>query len=324
MESTQLTAIRLAEPLVAGYGLIGTSRIGPHAAIRLSHKPVNNRFFTLVVFIIVLIAGPTTSAAQDAGSDNTSEAKEGSMFSPANFDLRLGSYYIASTTEIRVDALDGLIGTSIDLEDDLNLDDRKAAPYFALSWRMSGNHFLELEQFNLTRSGDQTLIADINFGDQAFLIGAMVNSYFDTKVTRVSYAYKIYDTERSTVAVSAGIHRTKLTTGIEEVSLQPLEDRPATAEVTAPLPVIGAAGVWKFNEQWSVAGRAQIFRLTIAEYSGRLDHISVHLDYDPFKYVGFGVGYDLFSINLDVEKKQWQGSVRYRFNGPMLYLKGHF
>ena len=246
------------------------------------------------------------------------------MFSPANFDLRLGSYYISSTTEIRVDALNGLIGTTIDLENDLNLDERKATPYFALSWRMSGNHFLELEQFNLARSGDQTLIAEINFGDQAFLIGAMVNSFFDTKVTRLSYAYKIYDTKRSAVAVSAGIHRTKLATGITEVASQFVADQPAFAEVTAPLPVIGAAAAWKFSEQWSVTGRAQIFRLTIAEYSGRLDHVSVHLDYDPFKYVGFGLGYDLFSINLDIEREQWQGSVRYRFNGPMLYLKGHF
>ena len=285
---------------------------------------MNNRFYSFVVLMIVLFAGPLTAAAQDEESDTATEAKEESIFSPANFYIRLGSYYTSSTTEIRVDALDGLIGTTIDLEDDLNLDERKATPYFALSWRMSGKHFLQLEQFNLTRSGDQTRIAEVNLGDQAFLIGAKVNSYFDTEVTRLSYAYKIYDTERSTVAVSAGIHRTKLATGIEEVSSQPLEDRPATAEVTAPLPVIGAAAVWKFNEQWSVAGRAQIFRLTIAEYSGRLDHISVHLDYDPFKYVGFGVGYDLFSINLDIEREQWQGSVRYRFNGPMLYMKGHF
>lgn len=246
------------------------------------------------------------------------------MFSPANFDLRVGSYYITSTTEIRVDALGGSIGTTINLEDDLNLDDRKATPYFALSWRMSGKHFLELEQFNLTRSGDQTLSAEIEFGDEVFQIGALVNSFFDTKVTRISYAYKIYDTERSVVALSAGIHRTEFATGITELTAQFSADHAAFAEVTAPLPVIGAAAAWKFNEQWSVTGRAQIFRLTIAEYSGRLDHISMHLDYDPFKYVGFGVGYDLFSIKLDIEREQWQGSVRYRFNGPMLYMKGHF
>ena len=272
----------------------------------------------------MLFAGPLTAAAQDEESDTATEAKEGSMFSPANFYLRLGSYFITSTTEIRVDALGGIIGTAIDLEDDLNLDQRKATPYFAFSWRMSGKHFLELEQFNLTRSGDQMLSAEIEFGDEVFQIGAIVNSFFDTKVTRLSYAYKIYDTERSIVALSAGIHRTELATGITELVGQFSANPAAVAEVTAPLPVIGAAAAWKFNEQWSVTGRAQFFRLTIAEYSGRLDHFAMHLDYDPFKYVGFGVGYDLFSINLDIEKKHWQGNVRYRFHGPMLYIKGHF
>lgn len=247
------------------------------------------------------------------------------MFSPANFNLRVGSYYITSTTEIRVDALGGSIGTTINLENDLNLDDRKATPYFALRWRMSGKHFLELEQFNLTRSGDQTLSAEIEFGDEVFQIGAIVNSYFDTKVTRLSYSYKFYDSARSRVAFSAGLHRTSLATGITEIDgLDPADPKAVAAEATAPLPVIGISGSWKFNERWSVAGRAQVFRLSVAEYSGRLDHAAVNLEYDPFKYVGFGVGYDLFSINLDIEEKHWQGSVRYRFHGPLLYIKGHF
>ena len=252
------------------------------------------------------------------------ENKEGKKFSLSDFTFRLGMYDISSNTKIRLDGSGGILGTTISLEDDLNLDDQKSTFYGSFSWRMSGRHFLELEQFRLSRSGLQTLSAELEFGENVFEAGATVDSYFDTKVTRFSYAYLIHDSKRFAVALSAGLHLTDLSTGITELSTQFAIENVELADVTAPLPVLGVSGAWKISEKWFMYGRAQIFRLEISEYKGGLDHASVKLEYSAFKHLGIGIGFDLFDLKLDIEKPAWNGTVDFEFRGPILYLKGNF
>jgi len=279
------------------------------------------RFFLFNAVLVALLAGSPASAESQ---EETGPRPDGKMFSLSDFTFRVGFYNISSTTKIRVDALGGLIGTTINLENDLNLDEEKATSYLSVGWRISGRHHLELEQFNLSRNGLQTLTAEIEFGDQVFEINSTVDSFFDTRITRLSYSYTVRDTARSMVALGIGLHRTKFSTGIAQKPVGDVEPRVGFAEITAPLPVFGVDAAWKFNERWSISGRLQLFRLQIAEYTGRLDHVTARLEYDPFKYVGFGVGYDFFSMRLDLERDFWTGNITYQFNGPIAFVKGHF
>lgn len=283
--------------------------------------------FTLITCVIFsLCAGPLAAAARDEVSEKASveELEKGSVFSLENFKLRAGFYHISASTRIRLDALGGLVGTTIDLEDDLDLDDEQSTYYLSLSWRMSGRHFLEFEYFNLDRIGAATLTAEIEFGDQVFDFGAEVKSFFDTDVTRISYAYLLKDTEKFAFALSAGLHITDLNTGISEINTQFAEQNVAVAAVTAPLPVIGMTAAWKMGGKWFMYGRVQLFRLTFEDFSGRLDHVSVKLEYDAFEHVGFGLGYDMFFMGVDVNRELWNGDVTFSFKGPILYLKGYF
>jgi hypothetical protein len=264
------------------------------------------------------------SEMEEATSQQVEESKEGKRFSLGYFSFRAGFYYISANTRIRLDALGGLVGTTIDLEDDLDLDEDKSTYYLSFAWRMTGRHFLEFEYFNLNRNGAATLTAEIEFGDEIFNVGAEVKSFFDTDVTRVSYAFLLKDTDNYAFAISAGLHITDLNTGITEINSQFAEDTVAVAAVTAPLPVIGVTGAWRINEKWLMYGRLQIFRLTFDDFSGRLDHASAKLEYSMFEHVGIGVGYDLFAMGVDVDRKLWNGDVTFSFKGPILYLKGQF
>ena len=274
-----------------------------------------------------LCAGPwAVASAAGEGTETASveESEEGTRFSLKDFSFRAGFYNISSNTRIRLDALGGVLGTTIDLENDLDLDENKSTYYLSFSWRMSGRHFLEFEYFNLDRRGATTLTGEIEFGDHIFDFGAEVKSFFDTDVTRVSYAYLLKDSEKFAFALSAGLHITDLNTGISEINSQFAEDNIAVAAVTAPLPVLGVTAAWKFSDKWLMYGRIQIFRLTFDDFSGRLDHASLKLEYDAFEHVGFGLGYDLFAMGVDVDRKLWNGDVTFSFKGPILYLKGHF
>ena len=267
--------------------------------------------------IALAAALPVDLRAEDADT-------EGRKFRLSDFTFRVGTYNISSNTVVRLDSNDGNIGTVFSFENDLNLDDRKSTFYGAFSWRMSGRHYLEVEQFRLARSGLQTLTAEIEFGDDVFEIGAKVDSYFDTRVTRISYAYQVHDSKKFAVALSAGLHLTDLLMGITEISTGFAVENVEIAEVTAPLPVVGVTAAWRISEKWLLFGRGQVFRLEIPDYKGQLDHFSAKLEYSAFKHFGFGVGFDMFDLKLDITKPLWNGTVDFEFRGPIVYLTGRF
>ncbi len=285
-----------------------------------------NRIALITCVVFSLSAAPLAVASEieEAESQQVEESGKGKRFSLQDFSFRAGFYNISASTKIRLDALGGLVGTTIDLEDDLDLDDNKSTYYLSFAWRMSGRHFLEFEYFNLDRRGTATLTGAIAFGEEVFDFGAEVKSFFDTDVTRVSYAYLLKDTDKFAFALSAGLHITDLHTGISEINSQFSEESVAVAAVTAPLPVLGVTGAWRISDKWFMYGRLQVFRLTFEDFSGRLDHASVKLEYGMFDHVGIGVGYDMFALGVDVDRKLWNGDVTFSFKGPIVYLKGSF
>ena len=267
--------------------------------------------------IALAVALPVDVRAEDADTD-------GRKFRLSDFTFRVGWYDISSKTVVRLDSNVGNLGTVFSFENDLNLDEKKSTFYGSFSWRMSGRHYLEVEQFRLARSGLQTLSGEIEFGDDVFEIGATVDSYFDTRVTRVSYAYLLHDSKKYAVALSAGLHLTDLAMGITEINTGFAIENVEVAEVTAPLPVVGVTAAWRISEKWLLFGRAQIFRLEIPDYKGQLDHFSAKLEYSAFKHFGVGVGIDVFDLKLDINKLLWNGTVDFEFTGPIVYLTGRF
>ena len=149
------------------------------------------------------------------------------------------------STEVRVDGRGGNLGTRLNFEKDLNLDDNKYTFNAALRWRFKKRHFLELEYFRLDRSGFRRLDGEIRFGDNVFPFGADVRSSFTTEVTRLGYSYRIVRNRDWGLAVGAGLHVTRLRATLTEVTFDNIDapiDETEIAKVTAPLPVIGFGG----------------------------------------------------------------------------------
>lgn len=269
---------------------------------------------------IVAVAAVLSASARAADELDTQ-----SELSP--FSLRLGVYDMNLSTEIRVDGRGGNIGTSLDFEDDLNLDKHKDTFNAALRWRFKERHFLELEYFRLDRRGFRRLDGEIRFGDDVFPIGADVRSSFTTEVTRLGYSYRIVRNRDWGLAVGAGLHVTRLRAALTEVVF----DNVGTpiggteiAKVTAPLPVIGFGGARRLGTKWALLARAQVFAVNIDDIDGAITHGALYFEHDTFDHFGFGFGYDWFVIDAESEDEFWRGRVKVKFDGPMLFLKGSF
>ena len=246
---------------------------------------------------------------------------------PKPLQLRVGTYFLDASTRARVDGRGGNFGTRLDLEDDLDIDERKNTFLAHLMWRFHECHMLEMSYFKLTRSGETRAESEIRFGDTVIPIGVNVSSSFTTEVTRLGYSYRIYPGARWEVAFSAGLHVTRLRARLNSLQFdnvgRPISDR-EIASVTAPLPVLGFSAARRFGEKWRVGLRSQFFFLEVDDIDGSISHAATYVGHDTFENVGFGIGYDWFDVDVKTTDRFWRGAVDVRFNGPLLFVKGTF
>ena len=91
-----------------------------------------------------------------------------------------------------------------------------------------------------------------------------------------------------------------------------------------PLPVVGLRGLWNPGGDFWIEGSAQVFSLSFDEYDGRLSDYRLTALWQPRTWLGIGVGYDAFGLDVDVNKASFHGSVDWKYAGPQLFLSGSF
>ncbi|MFB3083063.1 MAG: hypothetical protein ACE1Z4_06360, partial [Gammaproteobacteria bacterium] len=64
-------------------------------------------------------------------------------------NIDVGVFSATQSTTLRLDALDGTIGTQIDFEENLGLEDREETPRFDLLWRYKKRSSVSVSYFKL-------------------------------------------------------------------------------------------------------------------------------------------------------------------------------
>jgi hypothetical protein len=68
----------------------------------------------------------------------------------------------------------------------------------------------------------------------------------------------------------------------------------------------------------------QFFRLSIDEYDGYLRSYQASLTWQPRSWLAIGLGYNLFSIDVDVENEGFDGTLDWVYRGPMVFYRASF
>ena len=130
------------------------------------------------------------------------------------------------------------------------------------------------------------------------------------------------------MAGSIGLHYTDMSASLRaraESSGGALdEDISNSASVAAPLPVIGLRGIWDLSHNFWLDASAQFFALSIDEYDGNLQDYRVLVTWQPKKWLGIGLGYNRFSVDVDVDKNDFNGSLDWTYSGPMIFYSASF
>ena len=96
------------------------------------------------------------------------------------------------------------------------------------------------------------------------------------------------------------------------------------ASVAAPLPVIGLRGIWDLSNDFWLDVTAQYFALSIDDIDGSLQDYRVLVTWQPRKWLGVGLGYNRFTLDVDVDKDDFNGSLDWTYSGPMIFYSASF
>jgi hypothetical protein len=235
------------------------------------------------------------------------------------FSLSLGAYFVTRTNgSIRLDRSAGpaSIGTSIDWERDLGGETSMTVPRIDGYYRFAPKHRVDFSWYKIDRNGTVLSQRDIDFGNVRFPVGSAIESQLNTETTKVTYTYSFYRSPEIETALSAGLHVTKMSASLTAAGLGIAESNSATA----PLPVVGFRLDYAFTPKWWMRSKYELFFLdSVQSYTGALSDFTVSIEHLTFTHLGFGLGLNRSSLDLEVDDGSKKGSFSSVLNGLMLY-----
>jgi hypothetical protein len=240
--------------------------------------------------------------------------------------LSLGTFLNSSEFTIRVDG-ETTTGSTVDWDNAFGNQDVTRFRLDGL-WRFNERHHMRLMYTDYSRSRTDTLNRQIIWQDEVFDIGIEATAKSSFTIFEAAYEYAFMRSEDYELAGTFGLHYTTL-----EMSLKADITAPGgggtvsiggPASVDLPLPVIGAHGIWRFGKNFYLDGQVQYFALAIDNIDGSILNYRAALMWQPKKYVGFGIGYDSFNVDVDIDKERFKGSMDWTYSGPQVFYNISF
>ncbi len=234
------------------------------------------------------------------------------------FYIGAGVFFPKTATNAELTSSAG-VGTAIDFEDTFGMQSSKEVPVGLARWRLGERWRIEAEFFQLNRTGEQTINRDIQWGDNFYPVNSTVHSKFDFSDLRLSVGYSFFKRADKEIGVGLGLH-----VAAYDVALSSNAIGDEQEDVTAPLPVLSFYGQFALTNRWAVGARLDIFALSYDNFDGRLTSMGIDVMYQPFRHVGFGVGFRSLAVNLEIEDDDRHLKAKQTFHGPIVFMNVSF
>lgn len=239
----------------------------------------------------------------------------------------LGVFSNESDLTIRVDGEAGEIGTEIDWNEKFGGGSKSR---FRLDgvYRFTEKHHLRMMYTDYSRSNKRTLDQDITWQGDTILAGSSIKGETSFSIIEAAYEYGFRPSEDLEFGLSAGLHWATF-----EASLKADIQTPGggtsgtlggTASVDLPMPVFGGRVLWRIGGDFYLDAMAQWFSLSFDEYDGSITNYRAALVWQPKKWAGIGLGYDSFTVDVDVDGDKFKGSMDWTYQGPQVFYNISF
>lgn len=239
----------------------------------------------------------------------------------SDFWILVSAYRPTIDSKVRIDGVLPGTGTTVDLESDLGMPDKKVLPAVMAAWRFSESFRLEFEYLSLKRSATRTINKNISWDDTVYPVGVTVSGAFDTDVYRTGVGWSPIRTKTAEFGATLGLHVTRFAarvSGQGSVAGFPVKQVAEAQDALVPLPTLGIYGAYALTPAWRLTGRVDYFSLNYSPYKGSLLNAMAGVTWAFDRHWAATLGYQFVRYDLTVNKSEWEGVMNYRFSGPSL------
>jgi hypothetical protein len=267
-----------------------------------------------------------TTCLAVAGLPSLALAEDAPNLLTDSFRVGLGTFIIKTEPTVQLNG-ETLEGDRVNFEEVVGGGDDSRVRLDA-DWRFgdSQRHKVRLIAFNMKRDRNKTIDEEIEWGGDTYPVNSNVSAEVKFSVVELAYEYAFLRRDNYELAGSIGLHYTTFDASLKAKSTTTGQQLNLSndASVDAPLPVIGARGLWRLPANFWLDAQAQFFALSIDEYDGSLTDYRLMVMWQPKPWLGVGVGYNGFKVDVDVEKERFNGSLDWTYDGPMIFYNASF
>jgi len=235
------------------------------------------------------------------------------------FSVGLGAFFTDRDSQTRIDGETGP-GTDVDLETDLGLERSDTVFRVDAYWRFAEKHRLDFSAFDLSRSASKQIEREIIWDDTTYPINTQLDAELDLAIYKAAYTWLFLKRGRSFLGATVGLYVADIGATLSAPATGSVE----ASDLTAPLPVVGLRGEYRFADRWSLRGSGEIFAIEYGDYDGSLYDLFVGLDFSATEMIAVGIGLNSVKLDVGVTKSGFEGDVDWQYDGAMAYLKFDF
>lgn len=186
--------------------------------------------------------------------------------------------------------------------------------------RIFPRHRLRFMYLDSTREGTAATDRNISFQDIDIPAGANINSRFSLREVELDYLYSFWKSEATEVALSLGVHSTRMEASLNAPSL----NVSSTSSASGPLPMIGIAATHRIGQKWELLGHVYGMSAKVKDFDGNSLAYRAGARYFFTPNVGLGIAFAGIRYNFDVSKTSWLGELDASNNGGEVFFSVRF
>ncbi len=267
-----------------------------------------------------LLTTPLTLATLAICSIGFADEQVGDAEAHPYFTNRLqisaGAFFPSFDTKISLDGDNGRVGTLMDMEHLLGLDETIATPIADILWRITDRHRLLFSYFNLDRDGTKNLSRSINFGDQTYTASIDVKSQLDVSVYRMGYDYSLFNDGKKEFGLGLAVDLMPIEASIQAAGLAAERE-----DILLAVPTLGLHAAYGISKKLALIGRFNGIYFDFDISSGSVLNPVAILEYNASENLSVGAGYAYYRIDVEADYSGFDGTLDFEYHGPLVYMK---
>jgi hypothetical protein len=231
-----------------------------------------------------------------------------------------GTWYVPQVrTNLRIDPSGppGAMGTWVNGENDLGLDERLHRGRVEFMFRLRERGKVRVDYFESDRSGTRTLANDIVFGNQTFAAGQLSSTSLDWRQFDLTYTYSFLHTPWLETGTGIGIYFLQ----VGAIGQVPARNQRQEETAATPIPALPLDFAWRLSSRWAVTVHDAYLKATLNGFLGWYADLHEDLQYRVNPYFSLGLGHSAIRTHLTRRGGSFPGVFAMSISGPEAFVR---